>query len=165
MSDIAHQDSVVQSLKTHFGNSSVIIDRRQQPSHGYRAVNVIISVQDKLIEIQVRTKLQHLWAELSEKFSDVLNPAIKYGGGEKAVRDNLRKLSADVKDWEFLETKMTKLLENASLVDGLVPDLLEEIENLRRQLTSMTLQTLNTLDTIMSAESLRGENDALSDSI
>src|SRR5256885_3801831 len=76
VADIIKQDEVVQSLKNLFGNVTVV-DRRQQPSHGYRAVHVIIKHQGKLIEIQVRTALQHLWAELSEKFSDVSDPAIK----------------------------------------------------------------------------------------
>jgi hypothetical protein len=30
--------------------------------------------------------LQHLWAELSEKFSDVYDQDIKYGGGEEGIR-------------------------------------------------------------------------------
>ena len=41
------------------------------------------------VEIQIRTTLQHLWAELSERSSDVLDPDIKYGGGPAAWREFL----------------------------------------------------------------------------
>src|SRR6266704_1936073 len=50
-----------------------IIDRRDTPSHGYRAVHVIVRHSGKLVEIQVRTALQHLWAELSEKLADLID--------------------------------------------------------------------------------------------
>ena len=43
--------------------------------------NLIVSIDDKSVEIQVRTKLQHRWAEVSEKGADLLDRAVKYGGG------------------------------------------------------------------------------------
>lgn len=83
VADIVDQNPVVESLTKVFPNLTVV-DRREVPSHGYRAVHVIVEVKDKLVEIQVRTSLQHLWAELSEKLSDVIDPAIKYGGGDES---------------------------------------------------------------------------------
>jgi ppGpp synthetase/RelA/SpoT-type nucleotidyltranferase len=47
-------------------------------------VHVIVRAEGKVVEIQVRTSLQHVWAELSEKLSDVVDPAIKYGGGDES---------------------------------------------------------------------------------
>ncbi len=79
--NIREQDSVVSLLQQLFVGAEVV-DRRKAPSHGYRAVHVIATVGGKLIEIQVRTARQHQWAELSEKLSDVIDPAIKYGGGD-----------------------------------------------------------------------------------
>src|SRR5205814_6139582 len=64
--EMADQDRLVASLKTLFESASVV-DRREHPSHGYRAVHVVVKKSNKLVEIQVRTSLQHLWAELSEK--------------------------------------------------------------------------------------------------
>src|SRR5215213_9120175 len=61
VSDIAAQESVVQSLTSLFDQTTVS-DRREKPSHGYRAVHLIINSRSKLIEIQIRTALQHLWA-------------------------------------------------------------------------------------------------------
>jgi GTP pyrophosphokinase len=50
VSDIANQDSVVESLKQLFEHVT-ISDRRKQPSHGYRAIHVIVSYSGKMIEI------------------------------------------------------------------------------------------------------------------
>ncbi len=106
--DIAKQEIVVQSLQSLFEDTT-IIDRRQQPSHGYRAVHVIVNCLDKMVEIQIRTSLQHLWAELSEKLSDVLDPAIKYGGGDEDDQKLLAVFSSSVARVESLEVRLTNL--------------------------------------------------------
>lgn len=54
-------------------------DRRSEPSHGYRAVHVIVSFEDLSIEVQVRTVAQHLWADLMERLADRLGRGIRYG--------------------------------------------------------------------------------------
>lgn len=84
------------------------MDRRTNPSHGYRAVHVITSVSGKLIEIQVRTLLQHLWAELSEKFSDVYDQDIKYGGGEEGIRRELAVASKNLARLEEVEKNLNE---------------------------------------------------------
>ncbi len=58
------------------------------------------------MEIQVRSALQHLWAELSEKLSDVVDPTIKYGGGADVVRKALTALSERIAALEVLELKI-----------------------------------------------------------
>src|SRR6266849_269436 len=58
------------------------VDRRRRPSHGYRAVHLIVTVDGKPVEIQVRTLYQHLWAELSESAADRYGSQVKYGGKE-----------------------------------------------------------------------------------
>lgn len=87
--------STVTALTGTFSNSQ-LIDRRIAPSHGYRAVHVVAMLERKPIEIQVRTELQHLWAELSEKFADVFSPALKYGGGPLEKRALLLSKSAEI---------------------------------------------------------------------
>jgi hypothetical protein len=57
----------------------------------------------KPIEIQVRTKLQQLWAELSEKAFDVIDPTIKYGGGSERWKKMLLDSSDFVKMHEDQE--------------------------------------------------------------
>lgn len=108
VTDIAEQGRVVASLREIFPSRSVV-DRRMNPSYGYRAVHVIIEVSGKAVEIQVRTLLQHMWAELSEKFSDVIDPNIKYGAGEPEIRQVLEGTSRNVARLERFETRISAL--------------------------------------------------------
>jgi hypothetical protein len=101
---------VVASLGALFSGASVI-DRRGNPSYGYRAVHLVIDIDGKLVEIQVRTELQHQWAELSEKLSDVVDPAIKYGGGPAELTEFLRLASEAVAGNEEVESQITKIRE------------------------------------------------------
>lgn len=100
--NVVRQDQVVAFLKTDFPEAAVI-DRRVSPSYGYRAAHIIAEVSGKPIEIQVRSSLQHLWAELSEKASDILDPTIKYGGGPDSWRTILTVSSKEVAAYEKLE--------------------------------------------------------------
>lgn len=104
VTNIEDQEQVVALLRTTFPGASVV-DRRANPSYGYRAVHVVASTSEKLVEIQVRTSLQHLWAELSEKFSDVYDPSIKYGGGEELIRRMLVEASEALTMMEEVEIK------------------------------------------------------------
>lgn len=115
VTNIADQEQVIASLRTTFPGASVV-DRRANPSYGYRAVHVVASISEKLIEIQVRTSLQHLWAELSEKFSDVYDPNIKYGGGKERIRqfltnasENVATLEKDFMDIEEVQTELNRI--------------------------------------------------------
>lgn len=78
VSDIARQDALSEKLLALFSNVTVF-DRRKNPSHGYRAIHLVVQIESRQIEIQIRTELQQLWAELSEKFSDIFGIAVKYG--------------------------------------------------------------------------------------
>jgi Region found in RelA / SpoT proteins len=55
------------------------IDRRADPSHGYRAVHVEVALDGVSIEVQVRTVGQHVWADLMERLADRLGRQIRYG--------------------------------------------------------------------------------------
>jgi len=104
VNEIPDQERVVASLVEIFP-SSTVVDRRKAPSHGYRAVHVITKVGGKVVEIQVRTALQHAWAELSEKLSDLIDPSVKYGGGEGKVQSFLSRASLMVARYEKVELK------------------------------------------------------------
>jgi putative GTP pyrophosphokinase len=111
--DIHSQDEVVARLKDLFDESTVV-DRRERPSHGYRAVHVVVEQSGKLIEVQVRTLLQHLWAELSEKLSDVVDKDIKYGGGTNEIAAPLATISESAKRLEAHENEFRTLLVRAA---------------------------------------------------
>jgi GTP pyrophosphokinase len=90
--DRRQQDELVAQLTGLFPGSTVV-DRRIKSSHGYRAVHVIVRIEEKAVEVQVRTEPQHAWAEYAEKLADTIDPALKYGGGPEGSRAILNALS------------------------------------------------------------------------
>lgn len=129
VADIIRQDRFVESLKSAFPDAS-IVDRRENPSYAYRAVHVIAEVSGKPVEIQVRSSLQHLWAELSEKSSDVIDPTIKYGGGPDGWRAFLIEHSRAVASYEKCERVHFEAMANAE-------EAIATNENLTRLVTQL----------------------------
>lgn len=83
--------------------ASKVVDRRAKPSHGYRAIHVIVKMDEKRVEIQIRTELQHLWARLSEGWADAAGQSIKYGGGPSEIQAILQIHSELVAETEAQE--------------------------------------------------------------
>ena len=112
---------------------SVVVDRRERPSHGYRAVHTIVSALDKLVEVQVRTALQHLWAQVSERLSDEVDPMIKYGGGPESIARRLAEESQLLYALEFdrIESSLKPGIEVAMRVR--FERLLRLVSNLGRE--------------------------------
>jgi ppGpp synthetase/RelA/SpoT-type nucleotidyltranferase len=132
------QNQVVDQL-TSVLPRAVVVDRRNQPSFGYRAVHIIARARSKPVEIQVRTELQHLWAQLSEKLSDVFGAAIKYGGGDSEVQEHLSGSSAGIAALEDLELQLSGLAlsespELRSLAARLTGEVAQRKRNLRQLL-------------------------------
>jgi putative GTP pyrophosphokinase len=102
-------------------------DRRAEPSHGYRAVHVIRRMSQGSVELQIRTQLQHEWAELSERLERRF-PGVKYGRGAGEASQGLMRLSRSI-----------------ALVEGFEmhghPSITGEIERLQSQLL-VTLREL-----------------------
>jgi hypothetical protein len=79
----ADQDNAVASILAAFDTGTrppQVRDRRDKPSSGYRAVHVVVFPGNIPVEIQVRTELQHVWAQVFEVMGDVWGRAIRYGG-------------------------------------------------------------------------------------
>jgi hypothetical protein len=73
------QDAVRDQIVRIWPNARVV-DRRENPSSGYRAIH-IIPIQDGCpVEIQLRTHYQDVWAQTMERFGDIWGRAIRYGG-------------------------------------------------------------------------------------
>jgi ppGpp synthetase/RelA/SpoT-type nucleotidyltranferase len=101
--NVLAQDEVVERLKSALPKA-LVVDRRKQPSYGYRAVHIIATARGKPIEIQVRTALQHVWAQMSEKLSDLVDPGVKYGGGDSDTQDILTRFSKVIVSFEDKES-------------------------------------------------------------
>jgi putative GTP pyrophosphokinase len=127
--NVLEQDNLVAELRDEF-HRTAIMDRRLSPSFGYRAVHIIAEESGKPIEIQVRTLLQHLWAEASEKSSDVLDPSIKYGGGPEQWRMFLTKSSESVAAFEVYEVAHFKLTTSKEVADVSYEDFRNKAESL-----------------------------------
>jgi cell division protein ZapA (FtsZ GTPase activity inhibitor) len=54
-----------------------------------------------------------LWAEFSEKLSDVIDPSIKYGGGEDSIRAALQASTMLMAEIENIELKYADLEKEA----------------------------------------------------
>jgi putative GTP pyrophosphokinase len=72
------QDEAAARLMALFERHRVV-DRRRRPSHGYRAVHVIVRVRGLPIEIQVRTYLQDQWANWVETMIGRFGADFKHG--------------------------------------------------------------------------------------
>lgn len=125
------------------------IDRREHPSHGYRAVHIIAWIAGRPVEIQVRTALQHWWAELSEKLSDLFDSDLKYGGGPVRIREALTKVSQRVGDHELTEKRMIQLeadLEyRPDIADSMTGEEKAVIEQARNALEISTQELISRL--------------------
>lgn len=136
--DLLAQDNTVLELRQAFDQTTES-DRRHKPSHGYRAVHVIVEIGGKAIEVQVRTSLQHLWAEQSEKLSDLVDPAIKYGGGDEIYRSTLLARSKLVGNIEATRQRLTNLNIRGEEKAQLAKELSEleiEIQSLMQELVA-----------------------------
>ena len=91
--DLSEQDGIVRALVSEFPGARVI-DRRIEPSYGYRAVHVVVRIGRCSCEVQVRTRTQHLWAEIVERLADRWGRQIRYGGlpddSGRAIADTTR---------------------------------------------------------------------------
>jgi ppGpp synthetase/RelA/SpoT-type nucleotidyltranferase len=83
VADRVEQDEVVARIVERFPDHEVK-DRRVDDSHGYRAVHVIVRVDGRRVEVQIRTKFQDAWAQIVERFADSVGRGIRYGDAPPA---------------------------------------------------------------------------------
>jgi len=65
---------------------------------GYRALHLINRHRGRLIEVQVRTKLQDVWANAVETDARRIAPGLKFGAGPAGLRDFYAALGAFLAD-------------------------------------------------------------------
>jgi ppGpp synthetase/RelA/SpoT-type nucleotidyltranferase len=98
----------------------------------------LIVKQDRWVEIQVRTALQHLWAELSEKLSDVIDPALKYGKGPKEALTVLQGTSLLINNQESNEKRLSNKMTRASSESGVIEIDRESVQSREALLTLLS---------------------------
>lgn len=109
--DITKQDEIVKRIVDAFSLTRVI-DRRSRPTQGYRAVHVIATLHERLLEIQVRTQLQDLWAQAMERLADVAGREIRYGGAPQRRGEDvecLLNISREIAEIEVVLTRLNQL--------------------------------------------------------
>lgn len=108
--------------------------REHGVKRGYRALHLIVRTSlDKVVELQVRTRIQHEWANLSEALSHRYGIAVKSGGGPAELHRRLSVLSgfgrvvdlgvADRVRDEAVLHRLFLLGEAGKLAGGLVGDI------------------------------------------
>lgn len=91
VADRAEQRAVVARLQQIYAVQDTD-DKSESPKSGYRAVHLDIRYQGRLLEIQVQTRNQRRWQQVSEVAAGY-DVAIKYGGGNPDVAQALLELS------------------------------------------------------------------------
>lgn len=104
VNNLIEQDSLTNALSVMLGDA-IIDDKRSNPTNNYRAVHIIAKRHGKIIEVQIRTKAQHFWAELSEKLADTYGQDLKYGKGNEKVLQVLKELSVQIRKLEQLHAQ------------------------------------------------------------
>lgn len=87
------QDHLCNAVVEQFregGREPKVIDRRETPAHGYRAVHVVLYPEGLPVEVQIRTRLQDDWANLFEKLADRIGRGIRYGEPPDPAVGNLQ---------------------------------------------------------------------------
>jgi putative GTP pyrophosphokinase len=143
--NIPQQDRVVGQIAKFYPEAQ-IDDLRVEPSHGYRAVHVIVKVAGFPVEIQVRTALQNSWAQATESLADGFDPEIKYGGGPDFIRNILERVSTTIATDEKNEADLIEL--RATVKGGI---LLDRVRSAETQSMKLKQQLLDVLERIMMA--------------
>src|SRR2546425_570364 len=105
---LSQQDDLTRMVTDHFNGK--VKDRRTDPSFGYRAVHIVAVIDGFLVEVQIRTTLQDVWAQHMESISDAWGREIQYGGPPEALTDEmLAKRTSAVDAFKALTPIMTSI--------------------------------------------------------
>ena len=75
---LTEQTEAASHIASLFEHSKVV-DRRERPSFGYRALHIVVRVEGLPVEVQVRTAMQDQWAQILERMADHWGRQIRYG--------------------------------------------------------------------------------------
>ena len=78
------QDIVIDVVMRHFGKCCPRVardSREEADQYGYRAAHLVVTLDGRFVEIQIRTAAQNAWAQLVESVDEVLGSDLKHGRG------------------------------------------------------------------------------------
>lgn len=76
---LTDQHVLAKWLTEQLAGDGRVIDRIADPREGYRALHAVITVAGLPVEVQIRTRAQHVWAETFERLADRWGRQIRYG--------------------------------------------------------------------------------------
>ena len=66
----------------------------ESPHNGYRALHLTVRASDgRPVAVPIRTEIEELWANLTERCAALVDPELKYGDGPQEFRDFLDEMS------------------------------------------------------------------------
>jgi hypothetical protein len=151
----SQQDELIRRIAGLF-ESTRIIDRRADPRAGYRAVHIRVSLDQRFVEIQVRTMDQDQWAQAFEALGDRWGRQIRYGeppddpdravpgdGSRLEFVRQMLSLSDLMADQEQVEDRMSRLEQRVHEISSgpSSPELLEELQAIRDDMESGVTDT------------------------
>lgn len=80
--NLAAQDDAAKKISEFYASQGCPwrqVDRRTDPRFGYRAVHLVVTIEELPVEIQIRTELQNSWAQIVERLADRWGRGIRYG--------------------------------------------------------------------------------------
>ena len=113
---ITEQDALASRIHAVF-DDVVVHDRRKNPSFGYRAIHVVPRLMGERYEVQIRTRLQHVWAEVAERLAGSFGQELKYGEGPEEARSALIQFSELVHQVETEEAYLIAAWTGRKLTD------------------------------------------------
>jgi ppGpp synthetase/RelA/SpoT-type nucleotidyltranferase len=105
--DVATQEAVLQVTLREFAENSPVIandTRDTADSLGYRGLHVVVLIAGRYAEIQIRTALQGLWAQVVEKLDEAAGSDLKHGSGSEEALKWLKEFSERLGRVEHGET-------------------------------------------------------------
>ncbi|MEQ9210464.1 MAG: RelA/SpoT domain-containing protein [Pseudomonadales bacterium] len=95
-----------------FANIARVTDYRDKgrDDTGYRALHVFLEVSGKMLELQIRSRIQHYWSESIERTSVIYGKRLKEKEGEPSVINYFKAFSDALYDAE-IDKKLTPKVE------------------------------------------------------
>ncbi|SKA11714.1 hypothetical protein [Novilysobacter spongiicola] len=140
--NLAAQDEAIQRAKDWFVSLQVD-DKRDNPTHGYRAVHLLVMHEGKCVEVQIRTRIQHFWATISEKLSDTYGQEIKYGKGNQKVLSLLDRLSHNTRHFDLLVNRLHEMQHDHVL--ALSQNRRDQVRTLNKRIKDQEQQLRHTM--------------------